>query len=178
MEEGEVFSDRDVRGSTKVCIIGLTLAKELFEGESPVGKDLRVKNVSLRVIGVLGRKGPNMMGMDQDDILLAPWTTLKYRVSGDNTGGASQGSTASSSTSSEVNSLSDLYPGSTSLYPARDSTQTTNNPQHTRFTNVDQIMVKAASTDQIPHAIAEITTILHGTIAFAKDRTMILIFVT
>ena len=158
IEEGEIFTDRDVRGSNKVCVIGLTLAKELFEGESPVGKDLRVKNVTLRVVGVLGRKGANMMGMDQDDILIAPWTTLKYRVSGNNTGGASQGSTSSSS---DVNSLSDIYPGSTSLYPARDSTQSTNHPQHTRFINVDQLMVKAASTDEIPHAISQITSVLH-----------------
>ena len=155
IEEGEMFTDRDVRGSNKVCVIGLTLAKELFEGESPVGKDLRVKNVSLRVVGVLGRKGANMMGMDQDDILIAPWTTLKYRVSGNNTGGANQGSTSSST------SLSDIYPSSTSLYPARDATQLINHPQHTRFTNVDQIMVKAVSTDEIPHAIAQITTLLH-----------------
>ncbi len=160
IDEGEMFTDRDVRGSNKVCVIGLTLAKELFEGESPLGKDLRVKNVTLRVVGVLGRKGANMMGMDQDDILIAPWTTLKYRVSGNNTGGSSQGSTSNSS-SSDRNSLSELYPGSKALYPARDSTQSTNHPQHTRFTNVDQIMVKAASTDEIPHAIAQITTLLH-----------------
>ena len=158
IDEGEIFTDRDVRGSNKVCVIGLTLAKELFEGESPVGKDLRVKNVTLRVVGVLGRKGANMMGMDQDDILIAPWTTLKYRVSGNNTGGASQGS---SSSSSDVNSLSAIYPGSTALYPARDSTQSTNHPQHTRFINVDQLMVKAASTDEIPHAISQITSVLH-----------------
>lgn len=156
MEAGEIFTDRDVRGGNKVCVIGLTLAKELFEGESPIGKDLRVKNVSLKVVGVLSRKGANMMGMDQDDILLAPWTTLKYRVSGNNTGGASQGATTTTSTS-----LSDLYPGSTSLYPARDATQSKNSPQHTRFTNVDQIMVKAASTDHIPHAISQITSLLH-----------------
>lgn len=158
--EGEMFTERDVRGSNKVCVIGLTLANQLFDGESPVGKDLRVKNVTLRVVGVLGRKGANMMGMDQDDILLAPWTTLKYRVSGKSTGGSSQGSNSGSATS-DVNSLSELYPGSTALYPARDSTQSTNHPQHTRFTNVDTLMVKAASTDEIPQAIAGITSLLH-----------------
>ncbi|WP_425613460.1 ABC transporter permease [Anatilimnocola sp. NA78] len=158
MEAGDIFTDRDVRGSNKVCMIGVTLAKELFDDESPIGKDLRVKNVSLRVVGVLGRKGANMMGMDQDDILIAPWTTLKFRVSGKNTGGASQGSTDSSTA---VNSLGELYPGTTTLYPPRNATQAANNPQHTRVTNVDQIMVKAASTEQIPHAIAEITTLLH-----------------
>ena len=121
-------------------------SRELFDGESPIGKDIRVKNVSLRVVGVLGRKGANMMGMDQDDIVLAPWTTIKYRVA-DNAAAANAQTvaTASSGTSTQVNTLSNLYPGATSLYPVQSATQAANTPQPIRFTNVDQIMVKAAS---------------------------------
>jgi ABC-type antimicrobial peptide transport system permease subunit len=81
MEEGDCFTEQDVRNSNKVCIIGQTLVKELFDSQSPIGRTVRINNVPIRVVGVLSRKGANVMGMDQDDVLLTPWTTLKNRVS-------------------------------------------------------------------------------------------------
>ena len=160
MDDGVMFTEQDLRGANKVCVIGRTLVKELFDGASPVGKTIRVKNVSLRVVGVLGPKGSNMMGMDQDDIVIAPWTTIKFRVSGNNSGGATAG-TGSSSSTSVVNKLGELYPGKTTLYPERSATQLANNPQPVRFVNVDQILVKAASADEIKTAIAQITVLMH-----------------
>jgi ABC-type antimicrobial peptide transport system permease subunit len=160
LTEGEVFSNRDVLNANKVCLLGQTLVRELFQGESPIGKEIRVKNVSFRVVGVLAAKGANMMGMDQDDLLLAPWTTIKYRVSRSSLATVSQ-SSSSSDTSSSVNSISRLYPsGQPGLYPERSEVQAADNPMPVRFTNIDQILAAATSTEAIPGAIKEITAVL------------------
>ncbi len=166
MVEGDMFTEQDVRGSLKTCVIGTTVVRELFPDESPIGKDIRVQNVALRVVGVLGPKGANMMGMDQDDIILAPWTTIKFRVSGTNSGGASGGATANSNASTgtistTAKTLNDIYPGGVALYPPQSSTQALNNPQLLKFTNVDQILTKAVSAEAVPSAISQITELLH-----------------
>jgi ABC-type antimicrobial peptide transport system permease subunit len=161
LDQGEPISDRDVRNASKVCLIGQTLLRELFQGESPIGKELRIQNVSFRVIGVLGRKGANMMGRDQDDIVIAPWTTIKYRVSGKSTAIAAA-STASSDTSNQVNSLSDLYPtDQVQLYPVPSAIQQADTPLPVRFANVDQVLVSATSAEEVKPAIEQITSLLH-----------------
>ena len=160
LDEGEIFTDRDVRNRAKVCLIGATLVRELFDGESPLGKEIRVQNVTLRVIGVLRRKGANMMGTDQDDVLLAPWTTIKYHVSGTTWTGANQTTVASSSTLAQINNLNNLYPGGTALYPAPAANQAADTPQLARFVNVDPIIVKAVSAETIPEAMEQITSLL------------------
>jgi ABC-type antimicrobial peptide transport system permease subunit len=160
LEEGAMFTDRDVRNGNKVCVVGLTLKKELFQNESPVGEEIRVNNISFRVVGVLSRKGANMMGMDQDDIMLAPWTTIKYRVSGTSLTDTNQSAKSGTVATDAVNTLSDVYPGTPSLYPARTSTENANTPQPVRFTNVDHIQVKARSAEEIPQAIEQINVLL------------------
>ena len=160
LAEGEAFTDRDVITAAKVCLLGQTVARELFQGESPVGKQLRVKNVNFKVVGVLAQKGANMMGMDQDDTLVAPWTTIKYRVAGASQGGASQSS--SSSDSSSASASGSFYPGgSQQLYPDRSTAQTADTLFYVRFTNVDQIMTAARSAEDVEPAIDQITTLLH-----------------
>ena len=160
MDEGEVFTEHDVRNASKVCIVGRTIVRELFAGRSPLGKEIRVRNVAFKVVGVLGPKGANMMGQDQDDILLAPWTTIKYRVVATSLSGGNQSAT-NTSNSSEVNSLSQIYPNiTTSLYPVASSNEIADVPQPIRFANVDQILTNARSTADIPLAIQQITDVI------------------
>jgi ABC-type antimicrobial peptide transport system permease subunit len=162
LAQGEIFTDRDVRNANRVCLLGQTLVRELFQGDSPIGKDIRINNVSFKVVGVLSRKGANMMGMDQDDIVVAPWTAIKYRVAGSPLANVNQ-SSATSSTSSSVNSLSQLYPGGQpELYPAPSATQAADTPLPVRFTNVDQILVTARDSEAIPLAISQITALLRA----------------
>jgi ABC-type antimicrobial peptide transport system permease subunit len=159
LDEGEMFTDRDVRNSNKVCVVGQTIVKELFDGESPIGQDLRVKNVSLRVVGVLSRKGANTFGMDQDDTIIIPWTTTKYRVSDNSPQNRAAAPPATGTTT--TNTLSKLYPNTANtLYPAQSPTAALNNPQATRAANVDQIYVKARSAADIPTVMAGLTSLL------------------
>ncbi|HLN30764.1 MAG TPA: ABC transporter permease [Gemmataceae bacterium] len=170
---GESFTDREVRNGSKVCLIGQTLVKELFQGEQPVGKEVRVQNVTFKVIGVLNRKGANMMGLDQDDILLAPWTTIKYRVAGTSATTANQSASAAAASASSssantapqlaVTTLNQLYPNldMSYLYDQQSQYQAADTPQPIRFANVDQILTRAANSQEIPEAIRQLTGLLH-----------------
>lgn len=81
VKDGEMFTDEDVRSSAKVCVIGKTVADNLFtNGEDPVGKVIRFNKIPFRVVGVLESKGYNSFGMDQDDVVLAPYTTVMKRI--------------------------------------------------------------------------------------------------
>lgn len=81
VEQGEMFTEEDIRAAAKVCVIGKTIANNLFpDGNDPVGKVIRCNQVPMRIIGVLKAKGYNSMGMDQDDVVLAPYTTVMKRL--------------------------------------------------------------------------------------------------
>jgi len=79
---GRLFDATDMAGATKVCLIGQTVARQLFGGADPVGQAIRVRRVPFTVIGVLESKGQSMMGTDQDDLILMPITTARKRVLG------------------------------------------------------------------------------------------------
>jgi putative ABC transport system permease protein len=78
---GEFYTDQDVRSAAKVCVLGKTVADNLFPDASPVGRTVRIRNVPFKVVGVLQQKGQNAMGQDQDDVILAPYTTVARRLS-------------------------------------------------------------------------------------------------
>ena len=168
--QGDFFTEHDVQSVNLVCVIGQTLVKELFEGQNPIGKQIRVKNTSLKVVGVLQAKGASMVGSDQDDILMAPWTTVKYRLSAQSLGSVNQssasgggggGSSGSSSSANSVNTLSNLYPGGAAqLYPAQSQMQLVDTPQPVRFRYIDRISVSCRSPEEIPAAMRQMTILL------------------
>ena len=152
LELGRPFNEREIYSGAKVCLIGKTIVRELFRARNPIGKEIRVKNVPFTVIGVLSEKGANLLGTDQDDIVLAPWTTIKYRVSGGNPDGA------------VVNQSARALPG-------RSLAERLPGIRHAmRAESVDQILVRAAAPDAIPRVIDEITRLLRDRHRLSADE--------
>jgi len=82
LQAGSFFSDREIANKAAVCVIGVSVATKVFQTANPIGQTIRIKNISFQVIGVLERKGANLVGQDQDDIVLMPYTTVKHRLQG------------------------------------------------------------------------------------------------
>jgi ABC-type antimicrobial peptide transport system permease subunit len=161
LEEGDLFTDSDVASGANVCLLGQTPARELFRGESPVGKEVRVRGVTMRVIGVLHRKGASMMGMDQDDIIVAPWTTVKFRINSSKLSFADLAAVTAASSLNQVNTLNKPYPSQpVQLYPQRSDLQAADSPRLVRFADLDDIYVSANSAEEMPMAIDQITKLL------------------
>ena len=81
IEDGDMFTEQDIQTAAKVCVVGKTIVDNLFpNGENPVGKVIRFGKLPFRIVGVLESKGYNSMGMDQDDLILAPYTTIQKKV--------------------------------------------------------------------------------------------------
>jgi ABC-type antimicrobial peptide transport system permease subunit len=164
LADGEPFTDSDVLSAAGVCLIGQTPARELFGEASPIGEQVRVNGVLLKVVGLLSLKGANMMGMDQDDIIIAPWTTVKFRINGSKL--AFSNLPSAMSTLTQVNTLSQIYPTQQlQLYPDKTSAQTANLPQLMRFPDLNDIFISVTAPEDVPQAIRQITQLLrkrHG----------------
>jgi len=78
--DGAFFTDVDTRTAARVCVVGQTVVDNLFDGYDPVGETFRIRNIQFRVLGVLTKKGTNSMGMDQDDIIIAPITAVQRNL--------------------------------------------------------------------------------------------------
>jgi ABC-type antimicrobial peptide transport system permease subunit len=158
---GRNFTQQEVRDAAEVCVLGQTVAHGLFGNRDPVDHIIRCQNVLVRVIGVLRPKGANMNGSDQDDIFLTPWTTLKFRISGN--GNPQAATSASSAINTAVNSLNNLYPTSTvALYPLASDIQQADTPQPIKFPSCNQILCSAASSSSVSKAIAQIHSVLRA----------------
>jgi len=153
--DGAAFTARDVSSSATVCVLGQTVADALFDpGESPVGQRIRLNNVIFTVVGLLSPKGANLMGEDQNDLVVVPWTTMRNRL-------ARSGGTASTSSGQTSHARGDTYAASSvALYPSRDAVQTANYLMPIRFDNVNNIQCKAVSADKVDDAMAEIRALL------------------
>ena len=82
LASGTFFTEQDVKGATKVCILGKTVVDNLFSGQDPVGEIIRIKKLPFRVLGVLSPKGQTGFGHDQDDIIIVPYTTAQKKIAG------------------------------------------------------------------------------------------------
>lgn len=161
LESGDPMDRAMVQRGRKVCLIGSTIVRELFDGEDPVGKDIRVKNVTFKVIGTLKSKGTNGGGWDLDDIILMPWTTMKMRLSGAGSSSLTGSSTGASTTS--TTSTSSLYTSGVQLYHASSNTPPV------RFVNVDRLTVSAKSPELVPKAMEEVALCLRETHKLAPE---------
>ena len=158
---GSAITKKQVDEAARVCLIGTTIAKELYEKQNldPIGQDIRIKDVVFTVIGVLASKGADGMGNDQDDCLILPWTSIRTRLMGSSgsatitKGGAANSSRSVSSTSTFSTSAVDFYPGC-------DLQPFSNAPHPLRTRTVDSIRVKIRSKESSTPAMDAMTPVL------------------
>ena len=148
LSQGAMFTDQDVRGASKVCVIGTTISDTLFPGESPLGKVIRINNVPFIIMGVLTSKGLNMLGQDQDDIVITPYTSAMKRL---------MGRTSLGSIVTQVGKESDIAPAQKSIVELLEQRHKITPPKEDDFTvrNQEEIAkVSTASTDSMTFLLA------------------------
>lgn len=170
LADGAPFTEEDVRDAACVCLMGQTPARELFPGESPVGQQVRIKGVRFRVVGLLRYKGASVSGADQDDYLIAPWTTIKYKIAGVRQ--VNLQTAAAVSPYDQVNTLSQYPSQEVQLFAQPSLLEQTDYPQMTRFADLDDIWVSAVSPESVPLLKRQIRQLLrerHGLSGRAPD---------
>ncbi len=159
LAEGLCFTEADDDRCEQVCVLGRTLVRDLFDGHSPIGHPIRIKGLPFKVVGVLSPKGASMMGMDQDDIVLAPLRTIKFKVSG-TSANAVAGAIRADPTQ-QVNTLTKLYPTTEhKLFPEVMAAQAANYPQLTRSMNIDQILIQSRSKTNMSGTMEQVREVL------------------
>ena len=155
VQEGRIFTNEEVDTNARVCVVGTTIVKEVFNDMSPIDCELRIGDVTFTVIGVLKTKGANMMGSDEDDVVLTPWTTMRMRVTGLKTGSASNTNSTVSDSPGERFAISGR-----ALYPEQDNSITKDKLFYSRFTQLDQIIVTASTIEKNEQAVQEVSALL------------------
>ena len=153
LADGNMFSDSDVRSAAKVCVLGKTTAGKLFPEDDPVGKTIRIKNVPVKVLGVLKAKGVSMFGSDQDDTVIVPYTTAMKRFAGVTTLRSINVQAASAEQLAEVqNSITELLRQRHRIQPGRDDDFMLRNQQEVADT-------MSATTDVMTALLAAIASV-------------------
>ena len=167
LEEGRFFTQREVDINARVCLVGQTVVNEVFNGASPLDSEIRIRDVTFRVIGVLKSKGANMMGSDEDDVVIMPWTTTRMRITGRRTG------SITGTTSTLAQKPGEVYPvKGVAFYPEQDSNLITDTLVQPRFTYIDHIVFSATDPNLIDKARLEVTELLrerHGLSSSQED---------
>ena len=161
VDKGSAITAKHVEEASRVCLIGSTIAKELYPDVDPIGQDIRIKDVVFTVIGVLVSKGADGMGNDQDDCLILPWTSIRTRLAGASgtatltKGGASNNTNKASSTSTFATTGVNFYPGC-------DLQPYTNAPHPLRTRTVDSLLVKMQEGASSKAAMDAMTPVLRN----------------
>lgn len=137
---GNAFTKKQVEEAARVCLIGNTIAQNMFPGQDPIGRDVRIKDVVFTIIGVLDKKGADGMGNDQDDCLILPWTSIRMRLAGG--GGAAVINKGGSANAASLSTTNTFSTSSVSFYPGADLQPYSNAPHPLRTNTVDSLLVQ------------------------------------
>lgn len=157
IDKGAAFTKAQVDNAERVCLIGQTIAKELYPAVDPIGQDIRIKDVVFTVIGVLEGKGSDMFG-DKDDCLILPWTSVRTRLAG--ASGMATVTKAGAANSSKPSATSTFSTSSVSFYPGCDVQPYTNAPHPLRTRTVDSIAILIKDSGRVNAAMDAMTPVL------------------